>query len=644
MASGSTHISTRGRAEPREGPARTPADHVLDRTADTGQNDLEKDKAPPLAPVESQVDDGAGAGEAREEDPRRGALGRALDWLRRTSQFFISQSSSSLTRRIVVLNVAGLLALSVGINYLSPFRARLIDARAQTLLQQGQIIAHAIADAATAETGSAVTIDPEKLQTLKPGESYGPSEDALYGLDFPIDPTRVAPVLRDLVAPTKTRARIYDRDGILLVDSDSLFGRGDVLRFDLPSPNAKQPSLFDRIWIAVRLWLNKGDLPLYRELPPDQGKGYPEVAQALDGHPSSMVQINERGDVIVSVAVPVQRFRAVRGALLLATQGADIDNMVTAERLAILKVFLIAAAVMVVLSILLAGTIAEPVRRLADAAESVRRRIQSRVEIPDFTRRRDEIGHLSGTLRAMTDALYSRIEGIERFAADVAHELKNPLTSLRSAVETMPIARTEESRKRLLEVIQHDVKRLDRLISDIADASRLDAELQRQESAPVDLGKLLNTVVAVANEVKRDDDVKVTLKFEGGGLRGFQVPGHDSRLGQVVDNLIENARSFSPPGGTVRVTCRRLKGRIDVFVDDDGPGVRPDAAEKIFERFYTDRPHQGFGQNSGLGLSISKQIVEAHGGTIWVENRMNAADGAEPEIAGARFIVRLPVS
>jgi two-component system sensor histidine kinase ChvG len=617
---------------------------VLDRPTDIGPKDLGQNKAPPLSPVEAQVDADIAA-EARDARPAGRFSGRGLDWLRRAWHFFVNQSSSSLTRRIVVLNVAGLLALSIGINYLSPFRARLIDARVQSLLQQGQIIAHAIADSATAETGSAITLDQEKLQNLQPGESYGPSEDALYGLDFPIDPTRVAPVLRDLVSPTKTRARIYDRDGVLLVDSRSLFGRGDVLRSDLPSPDAKKPSLFERAVIALRLWLNRGDLPLYHELGPDQGKGYPEVAQALNGHDASLVRITDRGDVIVSVAVPVQRFRAVRGALLLSTQGADIDNMVTAERLAILKVFLIAAAVMVVLSILLAGTIAEPVRRLADAAESVRRRIQSRVEIPDFTRRRDEIGHLSGTLRAMTDALYSRIEGIERFAADVAHELKNPLTSLRSAVETMPVAKTEESRKRLLEIIQHDVKRLDRLISDIADASRLDAELQRQEAvAPVDLARLLNTVVAVANEVKRDDGVKVTLKFEGGGLRAFQVPGHDSRLGQVVDNLIENARSFSPPGGTVRLTCRRLKNDVEIFIDDDGPGVRPEAAEKIFERFYTDRPHQGFGQNSGLGLSISKQIVEAHGGVIWVENRMAAASGAAPEIAGARFVVRLPAT
>jgi len=321
----------------------------------------------------------------------------------------------------------------------------------------------------------------------------------------------------------------------------------------------------------------------------------------------------------------------VRGALMLSTQGADIDDMVEAERLAILKVFLIAAAVMVVLSILLAGTIAEPVRRLADAAERVRRRIRSRVEIPDFTRRRDEIGHLSGTLRDMTNALYSRIE------------LKNPLTSLRSAVETLPLAKSDESRSRLLTIIQHDVKRLDRLISDISDASRLDAELQRQDAAPVDFAKLLSTLVGVANEVKREDCVKVTLRFEGGSGRGFQVPGHDSRLGQIVDNLIENARSFSPAGGTVRVTCRRSRQQVEILVDDDGPGVRPEVHEKIFERFYTDRPHQGFGQNSGLGLSISKQIVEAHGGTISVENRTGPVVAVgEPRVLGARFIVRLP--
>jgi two-component system, OmpR family, sensor histidine kinase ChvG len=620
------------------GADRNPGKDVLDRTADmAGAGSQAHASTQADAHVEAAALD---EGLARS---RPFGLGHIGNWLQRAWQFFITQSFSSLTRRIVFLNVAGLLALSIGITFLSQFRAGLIDARVQSLLVQGQIIAGAIAASATVETDSSITIDPDKLLELHAGESYGPSEDALYGIDFPINPERVAPVLRRLVSPTKTRARIYDRDGVLLVDSRHLFGRGDVLRFDLPPPNAEKPSLFERTLIAVRRWLGRGDLPLYRELDAGNGRGYPEVAQALNGQNASMVRINDHGDVIVSVAVPVQRFRAVRGALMLSTQGADIDDMVEAERLAILKVFLVAAGVMVVLSILLAGTIAEPVRRLADAAESVRRRIRSRVEIPDFTRRRDEIGHLSGTLRDMTNALYSRIEGIESFAADVAHELKNPLTSLRSAVETLPVARTDESRGRLLSIIQHDVQRLDRLISDISDASRLDAELQRQEAAPVDLGKLLNTLVAVANEVKRDDGVSVTLRFEGGGMRGFRVPGHDSRLGQVVDNLIENARSFSPPAGTVRVICRRYKSNIEILVDDDGPGVRPDAIEKVFERFYTDRPHQGFGQNSGLGLSISKQIVEAHGGAIWVENRIGAPDADDaPTVAGARFIVRLP--
>jgi len=226
----------------------------------------------------------------------------------------------------------------------------------------------------------------------------------------------------------------------------------------------------------------------------------------------------------------------------------------------------------------------------------------------------------------------------------VAHELRNPLTSLRSAVETLPLAKTDQSRQRLLAVIGHDVKRLDRLISDISDASRLDAELQRQEAAPVDLARLLDALVKAANEI-HTDDVNVTLSFEGSPLQNFKVPGHDSRLGQVISNLVDNARSFSPPGATVRITCRRLRDRVEVLVDDDGPGVRPEALEKIFERFYTDRPEQGFGQNSGLGLSISKQIIEAHGGTIWVENRTSVAGGHDsPRILGARFIVRLPAT
>ena len=619
---------------------------MLDRTADTQPHDAgtqRPDGPATLSQPSPSAQQSPPAslprrdGGVRSERGRRGVAQRA--W-----QFFVSQSFSSLTRRIVSLNVAGLLALVVGVLYVSQFRAGLIEARVQSLVVQGEIIAGAIAASGTADS-SGTFIDPDKLLELQPGENYGPIDEGLAGLEFPINPERVAPVLRRLISPTKTRARIYDRNGYLILDSRNLYIPGEVLRLDLPAPDEPKPGFIERAWHAFRSWLGRGDLPLYRELPADAGKEYPEVAQALSGAKSAyMVRVNSFGEVIVSVAVPVQRFRAVRGALLLSTQGGDINQAVEAERLQIVKLFLILMGVMVVLSILLAGTIAGPVRRLAEGAERVRHRIRSRVEIPDLTARRDEIGHLSGALRDMTNALYSRIEAIERFAADVAHELKNPLTSLRSAVETLPLARSQDSQKRLLEVIQHDVRRLDRLISDISDASRLDAELQRGEMAPVDLAKLLKTVVTVQNETRPTDVAKVSLTFEGGGPADFVVPGHDSRLGQVVNNLLDNARSFAPPDSTVRVTCRRLRNEVEIVVDDDGPGIRPDAFDKIFERFYTDRPHQGFGQNSGLGLSISRQIIEAHRGRLWAENRVAAAaaEAEAPDVLGARFVLRLP--
>jgi two-component system sensor histidine kinase ChvG len=503
---------------------------------------------------------------------------------------------------------------------------------------QGEIIAGAIASSATAEQDT-IAFDLDRLLELQAGETYGPNEEMLSGIEFSINPERIAPILRRLVSPTNTRARIYDRDGVMVLDSRALY---DVLRFDLPPPSTNKPGYLERAYITVRRWLSRGTLPLYVELPAQSGKRYDEVARALEGYKSSMVRINERGEVIVSVAVPVQRFRAVRGSLMLSTQGADIDDVLLTERLQIVKVFLVAAGVMVVLSFLLAGTIAGPVRRLAEGAQQVRRRIRTRVELPDFSRRRDEIGHLSGSIRDMTSALYSRIEAIERFAADVAHELKNPLTSLRSAVETLPLAKSDESRARLLDVIQHDVKRLDRLITDISAASRLDAEMQRQDALPVDLKTLLATIIGVAGE-RHDDGVAISLNFEGVGPGTFTVLGHDSRLGQVIDNLIDNARSFSPAGSTVRVTCRRVKDEVEIVVDDDGPGVAPDAMDKVFDRFYTDRPDHGFGQHSGLGLSICKQIVEAHDGRIWVENRHAAAAAGEPPcVLGARFVVRLP--
>ena len=421
----------------------------------------------------------------------KGRRRRLAALLRQSWHLFVRVSFSSLTRRIIFLNVTGLLALVIGILYLSQFRAGLIDARIQSLLVQGEIIAGAIAASATVETDT-ITIDPERLLELQAGQSYGPSEEALSGLEFPDQSgTGRAGAAPPGLADQYARAHLRPRRRPHPRQPQSL--RRAALRpaaADAESPasssGAMSPSAPGSAAARCRSIASSGRRT---------ARATSEVGNALQGFKSSMVRINERGEVIVSVAVPVQRFRAVRGALMLSTQGADIDNMVGAERLAIFKVFLIAAGVMVVLSFLLAGTIAGPVRRLAESAQLVRRRIRSRVEIPDLSHRRDEIGHLSGSLRDMTDALYTRIEAIESFAADVAHELKNPLTSLRSAVETLPLAKSDESRGRLLAVIQHDVKRLDRLISDISDASRLDAEMQRHEAQPVDLVQLLTTVI-----------------------------------------------------------------------------------------------------------------------------------------------------
>ena len=550
---------------------------------------------------------------------------------------------SSLTRRILFLNLAALCVLVIGILYLNQFRDGLIEARVESLMTQGEIIAGAIAASATIETDS-ISIDPEKLLELQAGESLGPGSDQLDSLDFPINPERVAPVLRRLISPTRTRARIYDRDANLLLDSRHLYSRGQILRYDLPSVDEEEPDFLDRIQKFVSDLFRRTDLPIYREQPGGNGAAFPEVMNALTGVPSTLVRVSEQGEQIVSVAVPVQRFRAVLGVLLLSTQGGDIDKIVAAERKVILRIFGVAALVNVLLSIMLASTIANPLRRLAAAAVRVRRGVKNREEIPDFSDRQDEIGNLSVAVRDMTNALYARIDAIESFAADVSHELKNPLTSLRSAVETLPIAKTESSRNRLMEIIQHDVKRLDRLITDISDASRLDAELAREDAGRVDLKKFVTDLVGVSRDSGRHRKV-VEIDFKVAklpqGAKDYFIVGHDLRIGQVITNLIENARSFVPEGtGHIEISLERVGKFNIVTVEDNGPGIRADSIERIFERFYTDRPSgEAFGQNSGLGLSISRQIVEAHGGTLTAENIPGAKPG---EIRGARFTVSLP--
>jgi two-component system sensor histidine kinase ChvG len=349
------------------------------------------------------------------------------------------------------------------------------------------------------------------------------------------------------------------------------------------------------------------------------------------------------GDLVVWVAVPVQPYRQVMGAMLFETRAGDIESWVREDRIEIIEIFMFVLAVTIILSLLMAATIARPIRRLAEAALRLDPARARQVEIPDLANRRDEIGDLSVSLRAMTEALLRRIDAIESFAADVAHEIKNPLTSLRSAVETLARVTNEVQRERLLKVILDDVGRIDRLISDISSASRLDAELSRAISSPVDLGRLMETLCQVYTEMAASHGRHLTLDLDGGALGrdGLIIAeGLEGRLGQVMRNLIDNAISFSPPNGKVQLRAHRRAGSVELIVEDEGPGIPEESLTRIFERFYSERPEgESFGVHSGLGLSIARQIVEAHKGTIRAENLKDS----EGRIKGARFIVSLPV-
>jgi two-component system sensor histidine kinase ChvG len=377
-----------------------------------------------------------------------------------------------------------------------------------------------------------------------------------------------------------------------------------------------------------------------------------ELNDALSSSPfaadrgAAYVRLNENGELVASVSVPIRKVQAIYG--VVTAEAGGIDALVAETRQAILPVFGLAATAAVISSLLLTAAIAQPIRELALAADKVREGIAvaGRSRIPDFTHRRDEIGELSAALRSMTRAIYARIDAIESFAADVAHELKNPLTSIRSAVETLDIAKAPEAREKLMGVIKKDVARMDRLITDISNASRLDAELARGARTAVDLRKLLADVADSYATALKEGEARVSFDPSGAPVYLFGNPG---ALGQVFRNLIDNARSFSPKGGEVRVHLAAPKGgdgAAVVAVEDDGPGIPPDSLEKVFERFYTKRPAgSAFGNNSGLGLAICRQIVASHGGRIHAENRLS--DPTKPEtrpggVLGARFVVELP--
>jgi two-component system sensor histidine kinase ChvG len=384
-------------------------------------------------------------------------------------------------------------------------------------------------------------------------------------------------LMRVLLADTGVRARVFAPSGDLLADSFLLTGSGGIVQvIELPPPS--DGSLFNELtttYDRVVDWIpGMEDLPRYQEAAIQLAEDYPEVGTALAGNSEGALRADARGRLVLSVAVPVQRYRKVLGSLMLSKGGDDVTKAVYARRLDILVVFAIALAATVLLSIYFASTLARPIRRLALAAVRVRYGKGRRFEIPDFTKREDEIGDLSGALREMTDALWSRLDAIEGFAADVAHEIKNPLTSLRSAVETVSRVADPEQQKKLMSIILDDVQRLDRLISDISDASRLDAELSRAESETVDLALLLETLVEVVGATLPETGPRIILALPHLPDRdGLMVAGIEGRLGQVFRNLVSNSVSFSPPGGTIRIMVGRNPSGIEVRVEDDGPGL-----------------------------------------------------------------------
>jgi len=362
---------------------------------------------------------------------------------------------------------------------------------------------------------------------------------------------------------------------------------------------------------------------------------------ALSGSPPvATVRPNERGIKVVSVSVPLKRVKQVLGVLTI--ERGDVDKIVQDQRLAMVPFILIAFGVNMLSSVLLAWLVSRPIHRLSAAADSVRMAQTRAISLPDLEARRDEIGVLARSLESMTDTLWRRMEEIDRFAADVSHEIKNPLTSIRSALETLPMVKNDAAKEKLLGVINQDVRRLDRLITDISNASRLDAELSRDTPKKVEVGALLDDIISLYRQSHISGQVSVSF-IRALSPAASKVNGREGPLGQVFRNIIDNARSFSPEDGEVRVTLEHNGGDtalpIRIVFEDDGPGIPEDNLETIFQRFYTSRPKgTTFGRNSGLGLSISRQIIEAHHGRVWAENRKDDAGN----IIGARFTILLP--
>ncbi len=512
---------------------------------------------------------------------------------------------SRIARLIFASNLAGLAILIVGAMVLNEMRAGFVVSKKQDLVAQAQIFTSLLGDDAT---------------TPQPALDIDAARQTIVRLNL----------------PERVRARIYLPDGTMVGDSFYLSERVDVDAL----PPLKEPGRFSRWSRNLSEWASTVLGPI---MPRNSSEALraqsfeEEFDIAVTGGEAASQRFSDRGQRIISVSMPIQRVSAVVGVLTL--EASDIDEIIRAERAALIPFIGVAVLVAFITSALLTLGIARPLRRLSLAADRIRAGSSDRIDIPALSSRKDEIGDLADSLQGMTEALVERIQANEQFAADVAHELKNPLTSIRSAVETADRVKDDPvATERLRAVIAQDVRRLDRLITDISNASRIEAEMTRVPSEQIDIARFVRDVVSTYDAVASEPGM-VTVSFSDATMGArLLVRGREGPIGQVIRNLVDNARSFSPAGSNVQVTLDQTNDGPQTIarikVEDSGPGVPPDKLETIFSRFYTDRPKgTAFGNNSGLGLSIVKQIVSTHRGKVWAENR---AEG------GARFCVDLP--
>lgn len=525
---------------------------------------------------------------------------------RRGRRSIISLNRSPLARKIIIFNMMALVILVAGVLFMNPFRDSLVLQREQALVSEAQLMAH-VFEARLPDGGLAASAD-DVLQSINVGLG--------------------------------TNVFVFDRQGSLLATAE---GPARSLGDTGAEGSTAITDFLNGVWEAV-----SGILVAPEDrLPKVESEA---LARALlDGARGGETTVktgrDPQGSALFSVAAPIERDGQVIGIVALTSAAGEIDRLVRNEREQVLQMFVVALLVSIGLSLVLASTIANPLSDLAAAAElgrdrDARRMAPGRVRIPDLTARPDEIGRLSIAMRGMVAALYDRIEVNEQFAADVAHEIKNPLASLRSAVGSLRFVKKEEHREKLLDVIEHDVRRLDRLVSDISNASRLDSELVKEEEEEFNLLKTISNLGEYLGKqaAEKGVDFITDLPAEPIAIRGLEA-----RLAQVFVNLITNAISFCEAGDAVRVWARQRENRVLVVVEDTGPGIPEQALSKVFKRFYSERPVGQFGNHSGLGLAISKQIVEAHGGVIWAENIRPTTADATSDPLGARFVVGLPV-